>query len=141
MASTPATQAQGLLLRRCRLQREREVPDASVALGRPWRPTRSFADGRYGDPAVRGSAAFVDCWMDAHIDANGWDAMSYTARDGSRVKFEPGDGMELVATGRIGAWSPWTAPPTTSTGRCVHEAFRGTRRTGRLIGSEAFDIL
>ncbi len=87
--STPATQSVGLLLRRCNLSREAEVPAASVALGRPWRPTRTFADGRYGDPAVRGSAAFIDCWMDAHIDAQGWDPMNYTARDGSRVVFDP----------------------------------------------------
>lgn len=84
--STLATQSVGLLLRRCTLEREPEVPAASVALGRPWRPTRTFADGRYGDPAVRGSAAFIDCWMDAHIDAR-WDDMAYTARDGTRVMF------------------------------------------------------
>jgi pectinesterase len=89
--STPATQSVGLLLRRCNLSREAEVPASSVSLGRPWRPTRTFADGRYGDPAVRGSAAFIDCWMDAHIDAHGWDAMNYTARDGGRVAFEPRD--------------------------------------------------
>lgn len=89
--STLAAQAHGLLLRRCRLLRERTVPDASVALGRPWRPTRDFVDGRYGDPAVSGNASYVDCWMDAHIDANGWDAMNYTARDGSRVAFDPRD--------------------------------------------------
>lgn len=89
--STLAAQAHGLLLRRCRLQREPAVADASVALGRPWRPTRQFSDGSYGDPAVRGCAQFIDCWMDAHIDASGWDAMNYTARDGSRVTFEPGD--------------------------------------------------
>ena len=90
-ASTRAAQPHGLLLRDCTLSREPGVPDASVALGRPWRPTRTFADGRYGDPDVRGSALFVDCRMDAHIDANGWDAMSYTARDGRRVAFEPRD--------------------------------------------------
>jgi pectinesterase len=84
--STNAGQAVGLLLRRCNLLRETGVADASVALGRPWRPTRDFADGRYGDPQVRGSAAFVDCWMDAHIDAQ-WDDMAYSARDGSRVMF------------------------------------------------------
>lgn len=87
--STRAGQAVGLLLRRCNLVREAGVADASVALGRPWRPTRQFADGRYGDPAVQGSSAFIDCWMDAHIDAQGWDPMAYSARDGSRVMFEP----------------------------------------------------
>lgn len=100
--STLAAQVHGLLLRGCDLSREAEVPDASVALGRAWRPTREFADGRYGDPAVRGSAQFVDCRMDAHIDANGWDAMSYTARDGSRVMFQPGD-ARLGEVGSRGA--------------------------------------
>lgn len=89
--STPAAQAHGLVFRQCRLLCEPQVPRASVALGRPWRPTRTFPDGRYGDPAVRGSAVFVDCWMDAHIDPAGWDAMAYTARDGSRVMFAPGE--------------------------------------------------
>lgn len=103
--STRAAQAHGLLLRRCNLLREAEVPDASVALGRPWRPTRTFADGRYGDPAVRSSAVFVDCWMDAHIDANGWDAMQYTARDGSRVTFAPREARFAEAGSRgPGAW-------------------------------------
>lgn len=83
-ASTPQRQHVGLLLRRCNLLREAGVPDASVALGRPWRPTRQFTDGRYGDPAAIASVSFVDCWMDAHIDAH-WDDMNYTARDGSRA--------------------------------------------------------
>jgi pectinesterase len=76
---------------RCRLLREARVPDASVALGRPWRPTRTFEDGRYGDPAVRGHAAFMSCWMDAHVAREGWDEMAYTARDGQRLMFAPGD--------------------------------------------------
>lgn len=99
--STRADQAIGLLLRRCRLQREPEVADASVALGRPWRPTRTFADGRYGDPAVCGAAVFVDCWMDAHIDPDGWDAMAYTRSDGRRAMFEPGE-ARLVEIGSRG---------------------------------------
>lgn len=87
--STLATQRYGLVFRNCRLLKESAVPARSVALGRPWRPTRTFSDGRYGDPAIRGSAVFIDCRMDDHIDATGWDAMSYTARDGSRVSFLP----------------------------------------------------
>ncbi|MEO8671549.1 MAG: pectinesterase family protein [Tahibacter sp.] len=87
--STVLPQAHGLIFDRCRLLREALVPDSSVALGRPWRPTRTFVDGRYGDPNVSGSAVFRDCWMDAHIDAHGWDEMAYTARDGSRVGFDP----------------------------------------------------
>lgn len=88
--STPAAQDCGLVFERCRLTREAAVPDASVALGRAWRPGRTFADGKYGDPGVLGSAVFVSCWMDAHIDPQaGWDAMAYTARDGTRVMLEP----------------------------------------------------
>jgi pectinesterase len=89
--STRADDAHGIAFRDCRLEREPEVPDATVALGRAWRPTRTFADGRYGDPAVLGKAVFIDCWMDAHIAPEGWDPMAYTARDGSRVMLEPGE--------------------------------------------------
>lgn len=89
--STQRAQEFGLVLRDCRLEKEAAVPPASVALGRPWRPTRSFTDGRYGDPAIVGAAAFIDCWMDDHIDPTGWDEMSYTARDGSRQMFQPQD--------------------------------------------------
>lgn len=89
-ASTAQEQQIGLLLRRCNLLRESGVADASVALGRPWRPTRQFADGRYGDPTAVPRVAFVDCWMDAHIDAH-WDDMNYTARDGSRAVFAAAD--------------------------------------------------
>ncbi|MFY2764004.1 pectinesterase family protein [Arenimonas sp. MALMAid1274] len=90
--STPASQPQGLVFDQCRLTREAAVPDASVALGRAWRPGRSFADGKYGDPAALGSAVFLSCWMDAHIDgALGWEPMAYTARDGQRVMLEPRD--------------------------------------------------
>lgn len=89
-ASTPQQQPMGLLLRRCNLLRETGVPDASVALGRPWRPTRQFADGRYGDPHAIARVALIDCWMDAHIDAH-WDDMNYTARDGSRAVFAAAD--------------------------------------------------
>lgn len=87
--STLGRDDHGLVFHACELTREAHVADASVALGRPWRPTRHHADGDYGDPAVRGSAVFLRCWMDAHIDPAGWDAMRYTARDGTRQSFEP----------------------------------------------------
>ena len=103
--STPASQAHGLVFRACRLLREPEVPRASAATVSPAPPTRTFADGRYGDPGVRGSAAFVDCWMDEHIDSIGWDAMAYTARDGSRVMFAPGE----ARLGEIGSRGPGAA--------------------------------
>ena len=86
---TPSAQAYGLSFLRCRLTRDAEVPDASVALGRAWRPGRTFADGKYGDPDAVGAAAYLSCWMDAHIDPRGWDAMGYTARDGSLTMLAP----------------------------------------------------
>lgn len=89
--STKSADPFGLVFNRCRLTREAQVPPASVALGRPWRPTREFSDGRYGDPDVLGMAAFLHCWMGDHISADGWDEMGYTARDGSRVFLQPGE--------------------------------------------------
>ncbi len=89
--STPRNEVGGLLFGRCRLEREAEVPDDSVLLGRAWRPTRAFADGSYGDPDAVGSALFSRCWMDAHIAGEGWDAMAYSARDGSRPLLDPAD--------------------------------------------------
>ncbi|KRC36869.1 hypothetical protein ASE10_06730 [Lysobacter sp. Root76] len=86
---TPSAQTYGLSFLRCRLTRDAEVPDASVALGRAWRPGRTFADGKYGDPDAVGAAVYLSCWMDAHIDPRGWDAMGYTARDGSRAMLAP----------------------------------------------------
>jgi pectinesterase len=87
--STPASQQFGLVFERCRLLKEAEVPARSVVLGRAWRPSREFADGRYGDPDAVGAAAFLRCWMDEHVSADGWDAMGYSARGGSRVMLEP----------------------------------------------------
>ncbi len=87
--STLRTQTQGLIFSRCRLLREKDIPDASVALGRAWRPGKQFPDGKYGDPDVLGTAVFLSCSMDAHIDPKGWDAMAYTARDGQRVMLQP----------------------------------------------------
>ncbi|MEZ5440073.1 MAG: pectinesterase family protein [Lysobacterales bacterium] len=89
--STLRSEPVGLLFDQCLLQRDAEVPDGSVALGRPWRPTRQFADGRYGDPQVAGMTVYRRCWMDAHIDRQAWDAMGYTARDGSRQMLEPAE--------------------------------------------------
>jgi pectinesterase len=89
--STARTTPAGLVFDRCRLVREARVPDRSVVLGRAWRPGRTFSDGRYGDPEAVGHAAFVSCWMDAHIAPEGWDAMAYTARDGTRVMLDPSE--------------------------------------------------
>jgi pectinesterase len=89
--STPLAQPFGLVFHDCRLTKEHAVPASSVVLGRPWRPARQFEDGRYGDPAAVGHAAFIRCWMDEHISADGWDEMGYTAKSGERVFLPPRD--------------------------------------------------
>jgi len=89
--STSRDKEFGIVLRDCRLTREPQVPASSVALGRPWRHARKFTDGNYGDPDISSQAAFIDCWMDGHIDAHGWDEMRYPSRDGTRVAYDPLD--------------------------------------------------
>jgi pectinesterase len=89
--STSRDKEFGIVLRDCRLTREPQVPASSVALGRPWRHARKFADGSYGDPDISSQAAFIDCWMDDHVVAHGWDEMRYPSRDGTRVPYDPLD--------------------------------------------------
>lgn len=75
----------------CRLTRDATVPDKSTALGRPWHPTTTFADGRYADPNAIGKSVFIDTWMDAHITQAGWHSMSGTAKTGGKQNFMPED--------------------------------------------------
>ncbi len=89
--STSLRRRYGLCFVDCTLTRDADIPDHSVALGRAWRPTLEFSDGRYGDPDAVGAALFMRCEMDAHIAIEGWDPMAYTARDGSRIMLEPAD--------------------------------------------------
>ena len=89
--STLRSTSYGFVFEQCRLTKERDVPAGSYALGRPWRPTTAFADGRYGNPEAIGQAVFVNCWMDDHIDAAGWDRMGYNTKQGTRAFVEPAD--------------------------------------------------
>jgi pectinesterase len=90
--STPRAQAMGLVVYRSSLTREAGVPDGSVALGRPWHPTRNFPDGRYADPDAVGQASYIDCYMDGHIHREHWTSMPGTARDGTKTHvFMPQD--------------------------------------------------
>ena len=90
--STLRTTAVGLVFDRCRLTRDAGVADGSVYLGRPWRPSKQFADGHYGDPDAVGMAACLDCWMDAHISPAGWTEMWYTDKAGDpRHMLQPED--------------------------------------------------
>lgn len=84
--STPLAQAIGIVVYRSRLTRELGVPDGSVALGRPWHPTRNFPDGRYADPGAVGQASYISCYMDAHIFPEHWTSMNGTAQDGTKSR-------------------------------------------------------
>jgi len=79
--STPAAQEFGLVFSRCRIGREAGVPDHSVWLGRPWRAG--------GNMALLGQAAFLQCWMDAHIRREGWTWMGYKGPGGDARKLTP----------------------------------------------------
>lgn len=81
----------GLTFINCKLTRDPSVPDNSTPLGRPWHPTTQFADGRYADPNAIGKAVFINSWMDAHITQDGWYSMTGTAKDGTRIPFQPED--------------------------------------------------
>lgn len=87
--STRADREAGLIIHHCRLTAEPGLPSACVFLGRAWRPTRSFPDGRYGDPQALGMAAFIDCMMGLHIAPAGWTEMSFNGVDGKRTALQP----------------------------------------------------
>ncbi|NBW13784.1 MAG: pectin esterase [Caulobacteraceae bacterium] len=88
--STPIDQPYGFVFHRCRLTREAGTAKGSVYLGRPWRPTTTFPDGRYGDPRFVAAASYLDCWMGDHIAPEGWTEMWYTGRDGNpRAMLQP----------------------------------------------------
>lgn len=73
----------GMLFLRSRLRKESPAMAAgTVSLGRPWHPG--------GNPRAVGMAVFVECWMDDHISAKGWDRMSAgPMTNGERMWFEP----------------------------------------------------
>lgn len=89
--STLRSERLGLVFRDCRLTADREIPEGSVHLARAWRPTRDFADGRYGDPEAVGMAAFVNCWMGRHVHPDAFTEMGYQAIDGSRAWLTPSE--------------------------------------------------
>lgn len=100
--STPISQPYGFVFRNCRLTKEAGTKKGSVYLGRPWRPSSQFPDGRYGDPKFVGATSFIDCWMDDHIAPEGWTEMWYTGKDGNpRTMLQPEDARfsQFHATG------------------------------------------
>lgn len=79
--STPAAQRFGFVFARCRIERERGVPDHATWLGRPWRAG--------GNMTLLGAAAFLHCWMDRHIRREGWTWMGYRNPEGVQSKLTP----------------------------------------------------
>jgi pectinesterase len=88
---TDRRQPYGLVFLDCRLTRDKDMPAHTMALGRPWRHTMSFPDGRYGNPDAVGHAAFVRCWMDDHIVREAWYPMHYNLKGGVRAMYQPED--------------------------------------------------
>lgn len=82
--STDKDQPYGLIFINAKLTRDAGVPDASISLGRPWHPTKVFADGRYADPDAIGSTVLIDSELGAHILPQGWSSMRGTSRDGTK---------------------------------------------------------
>jgi pectinesterase len=82
--STAISEPWGFVFLGCKLTRDDpNQPAQSCALGRPWHPTRIFADGQYADPNAIGSSVFIDCDMDAHILPAAWVKMAGVAKSGA----------------------------------------------------------
>ncbi|WP_454716884.1 pectinesterase family protein [Caulobacter segnis] len=88
---TDRRQPYGLVFLDCRLTRDADMPKHSMALGRPWRHTTTFPDGRYGNPDAVGHTAFIRCWMDDHIVPEAWYPMHYNLKGGRRAMYQPED--------------------------------------------------
>lgn len=88
---TDKSQPYGFVFTRCRLTKDAGVAPHSMALGRPWRRTGSFPDGRYGDPDIWSAATYLNCWMDDHIVPEGWHSMSYGLKGGGKGINKPED--------------------------------------------------
>lgn len=86
---TDVDQPYGLVFLDCRLKKEPGVAAHTVALGRPWKHQKTFADGTYSNERAIGQAVFVRCWMDDHIVPEGWYRMHYTLKGGARAFVEP----------------------------------------------------
>jgi polygalacturonase len=100
-ASTDSAQPFGFLFIRSRLVKDNPaLAQNSVTLGRPWHP--------FASPRANASVAFIDCWMDDHIGARGWDRMSSVDSTGTRIWYEPSSArfVEFGTTGPGAVASP-----------------------------------
>jgi Pectin methylesterase len=87
--STDAASPFGIVFVRSRLKKGSPAPaTGTVSLGRPWHPSAT--------PAAVPAAIYLDCWMDDHISARGWDHMSSVdSTTKVRYWFEPGSARFL----------------------------------------------
>ena len=99
--STVASVPYGFLFVHSRFRKEKpDMAANSVTLGRPWHP--------FANSAINSSSVFIDCWMDDHIGAKGWDRMSSVDSAGTRTWYEPADARfyEYGTTGPGAVSSP-----------------------------------
>jgi len=98
--STLQSQPVGLVFHQCRLSAEPQVPDQSAYLGRPWRAGNNMA--------IVPMAAYLDCWLGAHIAKAGWASMNYTDPEGVRRALTPAEVRfgEYRSTGPGASQSP-----------------------------------
>jgi pectinesterase len=91
--STLKTTKYGFVFSKCSLICEpgHSFPPRSVALARPWRPTTTYSDGRYGNPDAIGAAIFTQCQFGGHITDDGFTHMGYNQKDGQRGFVDPHD--------------------------------------------------
>ena len=73
--STNINQDIGFVFLESQLLKEEGIHSDRVGLGRPWHPTTTFKDGRYGEPDTIGQALFIKSWMDDHIQKHPWHDM------------------------------------------------------------------
>ena len=100
-ASTDEAQPYGFLFINSRLRKDNpNLAPNSVTLGRPWHP--------FANPRAVASVAYINCWMDDHIGAKGWDRMSSVDSTGNRIWYEPSSARfaEFGTTGPGAVQSP-----------------------------------
>jgi pectinesterase len=90
--STSKHQSTGFLFVRNFVLKESElVMPNSMALGRPWHPSKTFEDGRYADPEALGHVVFAYNFFDDHIKLAPWYPMSGWTKEGVKMPFYPHD--------------------------------------------------
>ncbi|WP_411346762.1 pectinesterase family protein [Paenibacillus sp. WLX1005] len=90
-ASTAAEQTYGYVFRNCKLTRASSVTNASVYLGRPWRPYASVA--------------FLNSSMDSHIRPEGWNNWSNAENEKTARYSEYGSTGSGGTTSKRVSWS------------------------------------